>query len=770
MPDIRVKSVGRYVARQLRRMGRPIGGLLKPPAEPACDVLFLIGLWEGESKRYRVYNLIEGMEEWGYSAQALVLADCRKIIARKMRPRVVVFFRTPYDPKMHIPELLEYCRANGITTVFDVDDYVFEPSIIADIAGVAELDEGQKVDYGKGVLAYRTMLLECDRATTTTEFLRDRIKALGRDAFVVRNTVNRAQRILAGDLVAGRKRDGAAIRISYFSGSKTHARDFAQCAPALQAIMRRHPNVRFRLVGLLDLDESWVPFADRIERADFMPMLDMLRSLSECDINLAPLEEGDLFCEGKSELKFFEAAVVEVPTVASRTAPFAAAIQDGVTGFLASTEREWEEKLDRLVRSPALREAIGGAAAASAVEHFSTAVAARSALTAYGLEEQIGARVRPGGGGIRIGWIVPGLIIGGGGHRNILRAAYHLEKFGHDVRLYFSDTQMSKSELRQSVREHFYPFEGPVNRFTGYVDGEDVLMATHWSTVALAESVKSQVGEIIYFVQDFEPAFYPMGSEYILAENTYRRNLYAITTGPWCADILKRDYGMEADSFQFPIDRTIYIPEAAGETQRGKRILFFAKPEMARRCFLIGTMALREFHRLKPDYEIMFFGSDSARKHPQDYPVTYLDNIIRLEDLARLYASSAAGLAFSTTNPSFVPYEMMACGLPVVDLGRPGNEVNYGGRRDLALLADADPARMARDMAALLDDAGQCALRSRAGLEFIASFPSEEAMARRIELLILERIGKRASSSPLSDVALDSRNSAAATADSFHQV
>ena len=28
------------------------------------------------------------------------------------------------------------------------------------------------------------------------------------------------------------------------------------------------------------------------------------------------------------------------------------------------------------------------------------------------------------------------------------------------------------------------------------------------------------VGEIMYFVQDFEPAFYAMGSEYILAENT----------------------------------------------------------------------------------------------------------------------------------------------------------------------------------------------------------------------------------------------------------
>ena len=38
----------------------------------------------------------------------------------------------------------------------------------------------------------------------------------------------------------------------------------------------------------------------------------------------------------------------------------------------------------------------------------------------------------------------------------------------------------------------------------------------------------------VYFVQDFEPLFYPMGSDYLLAENTYRKGLYHITTGAWC--------------------------------------------------------------------------------------------------------------------------------------------------------------------------------------------------------------------------------------------
>lgn len=712
--------------------------------ESAVDVLFLIGCWEGESKRYRVYNIIEGLEARGYTARSLDFSQCGEVVDRQMVPKVIVFFRAPFDPSKRIVEVLDYCRVNHIRTVFDIDDYVFEPSIIDQVAGVAELNADQRTEYERGVRAYRSLLFCCDRATTTTGFLRDRLLELGRDAYVVHNSLNEAQRSLSAELLDRRANahghDGT-VRICYFSGSKTHARDFQQCQKALQAVMHRHPEVVFRLVGLLDLDESWIPFAERIERSGFMPAMDMLRSLSECGVNLAPLEEGDVFCEGKSELKFFEAALIEVPTIASRTSTYAAAIEDGVTGYLASAQHEWEEKLEKLIASAELRTSIGRAARDAAVASYSNSAAAEQALVAYGLEKPMAVAAKPAGTRIKIGWIVPGLIIGGGGHRNILRAAYFLEQAGHDVRLYFSDTDMTAVELRRAVREHFYPFSGSVYRFEGFADGEDVLMATHWSTVSLAESVSSTVGEIMYFVQDFEPAFYPMGSEYILAENTYRKGLYAITSGPWCEYLLKRDYGMEADSFRFPVDSSIYLEAAGAGKERRKRVLFFAKPEMPRRCFLIGTMALREFHRLRPDYEILFFGSGSAKQYPQDYPVSYLDIVPTLQDLAELYATSTIGLVFSTTNPSLVPYEMMACGLPIVDLNRPGNEVNYAGRYDIALLANPDPSAMGLQMAELVEDSAQLEIRRRNGLEYAQTFPTEEEMARRVEQLILTRLG-----------------------------
>jgi glycosyltransferase involved in cell wall biosynthesis len=714
---------------------------IKPgAARTQPDVLFIIGCWEGESKRYRVYNLIEGLTNWGYTADSVDFGQCGVIIERKILPKVAVFFRAPFDPSSSATAVLEYFRQNGVHTVFDVDDYVFEPKIIDTIAGVAALGPQGRRDYEWGVRAYRSMLFCCDSATVTTRYLAERMEKLGRDVAVVPNTVNAAQKQRASQILSSPREVGDTVRICYFSGSKTHARDFQEAEAAVQAILRKNRNVIFRLVGLLDLDSSWDAFAERIERSGLIAPLDMLDSLAECSINLAPLEEDNAFCEGKSELKFFEAALVQVPTVASRTVTYADAIRDGIDGYLASGSQEWEAKLQALVDSAALRHNVGVAARDVAHSRFNTDAAVQRALIAYGLEQPDTLERVERKDALKIGWIVPGLIVGSGGHRNILRAAYHLERFGHDVRLYFSDTMMNEGELRRSVREHFYPFRGPISRFEGQVADEDVLMATHWSTVALAESVKSRVGEIMYFVQDFEPAFYPMGSEYLLAENTYRKSLYGISSGPWCERLLRERYGMEVDHFRFPIDRVIYNSD--NPQVRANRVLFFAKPEMPRRCFLIGVSALSALHKLRPDVEIMFYGSSSAQNYPLDFPVTFCGVLPGIADLAKLYATSALGVVFSTTNPSLVPYEMMATGLPVVDMGVPGNEVNYDDRFDIALLADPDPAVMARSIADLLGDPEQMAARSARGLAFTSSFPSEQQMAKRIEGLILKRFDR----------------------------
>ena len=107
------------------------------------------------------------------------------------------------------------------------------------------------------------------------------------------------------------------------------------------------------------------------------------------DINLAPLELNNLFTESKSELKYFEPALLELPTVASDIAPFRVGITHGVTGFLCKNDQDWYQSLERLVLDADLRARIGKAARADVLERYTTRV--RSANLKIILDQISGA-------------------------------------------------------------------------------------------------------------------------------------------------------------------------------------------------------------------------------------------------------------------------------------------------------------------------------------------------------------------------------------------
>ena len=78
----------------------------------------------------------------------------------------------------------------------------------------------------------------------------------------------------------------------------------------------------------------------------------MLHVLASIDVNLAPLEIGNPYCESKSQLKIFEAGLVEVPTIASAISSYIEAIDHEVDGFLASTEQDWQDAMPRWLALP----------------------------------------------------------------------------------------------------------------------------------------------------------------------------------------------------------------------------------------------------------------------------------------------------------------------------------------------------------------------------------------------------------------------------------
>lgn len=265
-------------------------------------------------------------------------------------------------------------------------------------------------------------------------------------------------------------------------------------------------------------------------------------------------------------------------------------------------------------------------------------------------------------------WLMPPPGKGSGGHMNIFRFMKYLEAAGHMNRIYIytqhppglvEDVKSQMGDSYPELSAKMYWVEDGDE-----MENADGVFATSWET-AYASFNSTATGKRFYFVQDFEPYFYPQGSLATLAENTYRFGFYGTTAGNWLATKLKRDYGMDTDFFDFGSDNNMYT-----FTNKGKRkeIFFYARPYTERRGFEMGIMALDLFHKKYPDYIINLAGWDVSE---YDIPFPY-NNLQTLEitELSELYNRCAAGLVMSFTNMSLLPLELLGCGtIPVVNDG-----------------------------------------------------------------------------------------------------
>jgi glycosyltransferase involved in cell wall biosynthesis len=358
----------------LARLGigrdRPSGRLASGCRGP-WQVVFVSGEPKTAGHVYRIARMARSAAEAGWAAATVAVDDLEPHWWQKLAPapQFVILWRVRHRPL--VERAIAAWRQAGATILFDVDDLMIDPAIarpdVIDAIRSLRLEPAAVADLYEGIR--RTMLL-ADACLAPTAPLAAALEAASRPAFVIENGFDDETVRASRAAVLARRRQPAdgLVRIGYAAGSRTHQRDFAVAAPALAAVLRDHPACRlvlFRRSGrdgaLLEVGEfpELAGLADRIEWREAVPLARLPEELARCDINIAPLEAGNPFCEAKSELKYFEAALVGVPTVASPTAPFRAAIRDGATGLLAADAADWRRHLQRLVTDASLRRRMG---------------------------------------------------------------------------------------------------------------------------------------------------------------------------------------------------------------------------------------------------------------------------------------------------------------------------------------------------------------------------------------------------------------------------
>ncbi|MEW6469923.1 MAG: glycosyltransferase family 4 protein [Bacteroidota bacterium] len=151
-----------------------------------------------------------------------------------------------------------------------------------------------------------------------------------------------------------------------WTGSLTTIKHFEYAVPFLKALREKYrDHIYFKVIGDAgyrnsELGIQGVAWNAATEIAD----------LSEIDIGIMPLPD-DEWAKGKCGLKALSYMAMEIPAVLSPVGVNAEIISDGENGFLARENREWVEKLSRLIESKELRERLGQKGRRTVEERYS---------------------------------------------------------------------------------------------------------------------------------------------------------------------------------------------------------------------------------------------------------------------------------------------------------------------------------------------------------------------------------------------------------------
>lgn len=331
--------------------------------------LYYVEKPDASTFRYRCYNTFEITKE-SKKWQAVYFFKKEVDEVEKLLPKasLLVFGRQSGQEKI-IGRLTEIAHKNKIKVGLDIDDLVFNLDYLDVVLDTinGNTNRGYWVTYFASVKA---MAEGMDFYIATNDFLADKLKeSFNKPCKNIRNSMNKGQ-LTASEVYLTRKEKSDKFRVGYFSGSPTHAKDFAVAEPGLLKFLQAHEDAELHVVGYMRFSKAMEKLI-KAKRIKFLPMMDfrkLQRAMSEVDVNIAPLVVND-FTNCKSELKFFEAAAVETTTIASPTYTFKNAISDGKNGFLAEPD-EWYEKLEYLYNHPAENKKIAKVAREYAIENY----------------------------------------------------------------------------------------------------------------------------------------------------------------------------------------------------------------------------------------------------------------------------------------------------------------------------------------------------------------------------------------------------------------
>ncbi|MDJ0554511.1 MAG: tetratricopeptide repeat protein [Microcoleaceae cyanobacterium MO_207.B10] len=346
------------------------------PAKPSIIIIFNDNL--SQCNRYRVEQKIEQLEYAGFSVTSVPYREMAKAKNMMHFHHVVIFFRVPAFPE--VMDAVLYAKAINKVLFYEIDDLIFDPEQYPDPfeSYGGQVDPEQYQGLVRGVMLFREIMSLFDYGIASTpSLLQEMEKVIAKEVFLHRNALDSNTSDFLQLALPKVKRDY--ISIFYGTGTKAHNADFDElAAPAIAQILKNYPLVRLTIVGYLTLPSILKAFEDRIDRVSPIGDIKVYWGfLRQADINIAvlyPTKNNN----AKSELKWFEAAVLGVPSVVSPTQTYLEVVEPGVDVLVASNPEEWYSSLKLLITDEKLRNSIAKSAEEKVWKNYSVSIMAKS--------------------------------------------------------------------------------------------------------------------------------------------------------------------------------------------------------------------------------------------------------------------------------------------------------------------------------------------------------------------------------------------------------
>ena len=319
-------------------------------------VIYIYGKPDASTFRYRVYNIcqaLESSESWMgtffFEHELNLLENSIKNID------AVVFVRTPWSHAFD--SFFQHVKKYKIPTVFDVDDLVFNIDKIPLILNTLGADKAEpSYSYWFSYTSRLFMMGKmCDATSGTNELLCEQLRhTFDKPSYVMGNFLNEEQIEISEKIFAKKTNESkksSTFTIGYFSGSPSHNNDFKKIAWELSDLLKKYPEMHLEVLGYMELPDSLQNLV-RKKQISLMPFVDfrtLQEKIANVNVNIVPLLNNE-FSNCKSELKFFEAAIVGTITCATPTLSYKNCIHHAKNGFLCE-EGQWYNTIEGIYKN-----------------------------------------------------------------------------------------------------------------------------------------------------------------------------------------------------------------------------------------------------------------------------------------------------------------------------------------------------------------------------------------------------------------------------------